>query len=55
MDNQSWISMHVDVVEDFKRTPIFVNFQHVTKDTNTNNLAIFMKNFVVKFEGLSKP
>jgi hypothetical protein len=53
MDNQSWISMHVDVVEDFKRIPIFVNFQHVTRGTNANNLTIFMKNFVVKFEGLS--
>jgi hypothetical protein len=53
MDNQSWISMHVDVVEDFKRIPIFVNFQHVTRGTNANNFAIFMKNFVVEFEGLS--
>jgi hypothetical protein len=53
MDNQSWISMHVDVVEDFKKTPIFVNFQHVTIGTNTNILIIFMKNFYVEFEGLS--
>jgi hypothetical protein len=52
IDNQSWISMHIDVVEDFKRTPIFVNFQHVTRGTNANNLTIFMKNFVVEFEGL---
>jgi hypothetical protein len=51
--NQSWISMHIDVVEDFKRTSICENFQHVTRSTNTNNLTIFMKKFVVKFEGLS--
>ncbi len=47
--------MHVDVVEDFKMTPSFVNFQHVTEDANVNNLTIFMKNFGVEFEGLSKP
>jgi ribosomal protein S9 len=45
--------MHIDVVEDFKRTPIFVNFQHVTRSTNANNLTILMKFFVVEFGRLS--
>jgi replicative superfamily II helicase len=45
MDNQSWISMHVDVVEDFKKTPIFVNFQHVTIGTQRKQSCHFYEEF----------
>jgi hypothetical protein len=35
--NQSWIFVHVFVVKDFKRTPIFVNLERVIKSCTTNN------------------
>jgi hypothetical protein len=50
INNQSWILMHVYVVEDFNRIPILVNFQCVTKGASTNNLTTMIKNFVAKFK-----
>jgi uncharacterized protein YjhX (UPF0386 family) len=37
IDNQSWIFVHVFVVKDFKRTPIFVNLEGVIKSCTMNN------------------
>jgi hypothetical protein len=42
--------VHVHVVEDFKRIPILVNLQCVTKGASTNNLTTIIKNFVAKFK-----
>jgi hypothetical protein len=50
IDNQSWILVHVYVVEDFKRIPILVNLQCVTKGASTNNPTTIIKNFVAKFK-----
>ncbi len=50
IDNQSWILVHVYVVEDFKRIPILVNLQCVTKGASTNNLTTIIRNFVAKFK-----
>jgi hypothetical protein len=39
IDNQSWISVHAYVVEDFKRTPILVNLEQVIEGCTTNNFT----------------
>jgi hypothetical protein len=50
IDNQSWILVHVYVVEIFKRIPILVNLQCVTKGASTNNLITTIRNFFAKFK-----
>ncbi len=52
IDNQSWISIHAYVVEDFKRTLISVNLEWVTKGCIMNNFTNMIWNLVKGFGGL---
>jgi len=52
IDNQSWISIHAYVVEDFKRTPILVNLKWDTEGCTTNNLTKMIWNSMKGFGGL---
>jgi hypothetical protein len=53
IDNWSWISVHAYVVEDFKRTPILVNLEHVIEGCTINNLTNMIRNLMKGFGGLS--
>jgi len=39
LDNQSWISMHAYVVENWKRQPILLNLERVVDKGTSNNLT----------------
>jgi len=52
-DNQNWISIHGDMVENWRRVSLLLNLQMVTKRGESNNFTIMLMNLVHIFLGLS--
>jgi hypothetical protein len=56
IDNQSWLSIHVYVTEEWKRVLILLNLQHVVDGTTFDNLTLtsFIVKTLMEFGGLNE-
>jgi hypothetical protein len=52
MDNQSWISVHAYVVENWRRQPILLNLERVLDKGTYNNLTATTVHFFTNLGGL---
>jgi hypothetical protein len=54
IDNQSWLFIHVYVIEQWKRVLILLNLQHVVDGTTFDNLTSLIVNNLMEFGGLNE-
>jgi len=54
IENQSWLSIHVYVIEEWKRVLILLNLQHVVDGTTFDNLTALIGKNLMEFRGLSE-
>ncbi len=53
LDNQSWISVHAYVVENWRRQPILLNLERVVDEGTSNNLTATIAHSFINLGGLS--
>jgi hypothetical protein len=52
--NQSWLSIHVYVIKEWKNVLIMLNLQHVVDGTTSDNLTSLIVKSLMEFGGLSE-
>jgi hypothetical protein len=53
IDNQSWLSVHLYIVEAWKRVPIFLNLQKVVDGGTSNIMTSMIVESLIKFGRLT--
>ncbi len=54
IDNQSWLSIHVYVVKEWKKVSIMLNLQRVVDGATFDNLTSLIVKSLMEFGGLSE-
>ncbi len=54
IDNQSWLSIHVYVIKEWKKVSIMLNLQRVVDGATFYNLTSFIVKSLMEFGGLSE-
>jgi hypothetical protein len=54
IDNQFWLSMHLYVVEAWKRAPILLNFEKIVDGSTSNTMTSMIVESLIEFGGLTK-
>jgi hypothetical protein len=54
IDNQSWLSIHVYVIKEWKKVSIMLNLQRLVDGTTFDNLTSFIVKSLMEFGGLSE-
>jgi hypothetical protein len=52
IDNTQWLSIHLYVVQQWRRTPILLYMENVSMSTTSNNIFVFMLKCLLEFGGL---
>jgi hypothetical protein len=52
--NESWISIHIYVVQNFARVPILLCCKHILEDCNAENLARIITDSLIREAGLNR-
>jgi hypothetical protein len=54
LENQSWISIHVYIVKNWRRVPILLNLEIFVNGGTSNNLTFIIIRSLIIFGGMSK-
>ncbi len=54
IDNQSWLSMHVYMIDLWKQIPILLNLQQMVNGASSNNLTSLIVQRLINYGGYSE-